>query len=129
MRKDFLILIFSMFIVFTAAAAAQTAGEFAARANAAVTAGDLEGAIRDATEAIKLDGANAAAFLVRGQAYTKIVEKEKRPTWLPALGKLNPKSENAEKAISDLSRAIELDPKNPIARAYRGLLYYLIRFR
>lgn len=126
MRTGFLILVFSMFVVFTAGAAAQTAGEFAARANAAVTVGDLEGAIRDATEAIKLDGATAAAFLARGQAYAKIVEKEKRPPWLPALGKLNPKSEDAEKAISDLNRAIELDPKNPFALGYRGLVYYFL---
>jgi tetratricopeptide (TPR) repeat protein len=54
------------------------------------------------------------------------VEKEDRPSWTPPLDERFPRSADAEAAFKDLTKAVELDPKDPFAHAYRGGLYYFI---
>lgn len=112
--------------LFVSEADAQTADELIARADAAVRAGNLDDGIRDATAAIKLDPKRSAAYRVRGHAYLKLVEKEERSKWLPELDKRYPKTANADNALADLAKAIELDPKDAQAVALRGGIYYFL---
>lgn len=112
--------------LFVSEADAQTADELVTRADAAVRAGKIDEAVRDATAAIKLDPKRSAAYRVRGHAYLKLVEKEERSQWLPELDKRYPKTENADNALADLAKAIELDPKDAQAVALRGGIYYFL---
>ena len=83
------------------------ADAFVVRGNAYQKKGDLDRAISDYDEAIKigfkLDPKNSAAFNNRGNAY-----REKG---------------NLDRAISDCDKAIDLDPKNSAAFNNRGIAY------
>lgn len=103
---------------------AQTAEQLIASADAAIKAGKIDDAIRDATDAIKLDSKNGAAYRVRAQAHLTVVEKETKSAWLPALDKRFPRSAAADAAFSDLGKAIELNANDAAAYAQRGMLHY-----
>ena len=74
-----------------------------ARGDAYRKKGELDKAVADYTDAIRLDPKDAAAHAARGDVYRK-------------KGELN-------KAIADYTEAIRLDPKNAAAHAARGVAY------
>jgi tetratricopeptide (TPR) repeat protein len=65
---------------------------------------DLESALQDFNEAIRIDPKNAQAWTNRGEAYQR--------------------KKDYQKAISDHTEAIRLDPKHPDAWFNRGIAYH-----
>ena len=65
--------------------------------------GEWEAAVRDYTEAIKLDGTNATAYFNRGNAYDQLGQ--------------------VDLAIADYTQAIKLDPTDPDFYNNRGQIY------
>ncbi len=104
----------------------QTAADLVDKAVVALNEKRVDDAIRDASAAIAQDAEFAPAYRTRGHAYLMRVEKEDRPPWTPPLDKRFPKSADAAAAFTDLNKAIEMDPKDAFAYAYRGGLYYYL---
>lgn len=76
------------------------------RATLALINGDFEAAIDDLTRAIALDDNAAALYLLRGQAYSELLQDED--------------------AIADYSRVIELTPNDGFAYGQRGAIYFAL---
>jgi tetratricopeptide (TPR) repeat protein len=105
------------------------------RAAAYLVSGRIAFAIGDLTEVIRADPANAMAFYNRATAYERSGEGDKAlddyrnaarllPSFAPAtaaLGRLL-KASDPNAALSELSAAIQLDPKSPALRS-RAILY------
>jgi tetratricopeptide (TPR) repeat protein len=101
---------------------------------AAADIGDLNRAIANFSEAIRLDPKNAIAFFNRGVAYAKKDDFDRAITDYNEAIQLDPKNPRAffsrgfayakkgdlDRAIADYSEVIRLDPKNAIAFANRG---------
>jgi tetratricopeptide (TPR) repeat protein len=79
------------------------ANGFYQRGNSYEKQGDLDRAIADYDEAIRLDPKHANAFYNRGNAYTR--------------------KGDFDRAIADFSEAIRLNPKDSIATTNRGSVY------
>ena len=99
--------------------------------------GNLDGAISDFNEAIRLNPTDAMAYGLRGKAFSDKGELDKAVTDLTQAIRLNPKGALAhqnrgyisfkkgewESALRDLDEAIRLDPKLAIAYSNRGSTY------
>ena len=98
---------------------------------------DYDGAIRDFTEAIRLDPNNATAYDKRGWSYSLQRDYDKAISDFTEAIRLDPnipafydsradayvEMENYQKAISDYAKAIRLDPKDVEAYHGRGVCY------
>jgi tetratricopeptide (TPR) repeat protein len=76
---------------------------YANRVGARVLKGDLEGALADANEAVRLDPQNTMAFNNRGFVYSFM--------------------DDPERALADFNQSIRLDPSQPLPYLNRGQIY------
>lgn len=97
-----------------------------------------EAAVEYLTAAIRGDPKNTEAYILRGQAYYELTERDKALADFDRAIQLDPKSGKAfvqrgrayfvkgdmKRAIADHTEAIRLDPKDGEPRMYRGLAYY-----
>jgi tetratricopeptide (TPR) repeat protein len=113
-------------------AAPKTAGAFLDRGITLASQGEFESAIADFTEAITLNSALSAAYLLRGRALfasvsvvTKVDENFSRITVLSTGGNVSAdKRAVIDRAIADYTQAIRLDPNNAVAHRERGVAYF-----
>ena len=111
MRNQLVGLVAVLLVVFLSSArthAAQNPGaknaeDLVTLANKKLAKADYDGAIADATEAIRLDPKHSQAYFNRGEAYRL--------------------KDDDERAIADYSDAIRLNPKLPLAFSGRGESY------
>jgi len=104
-----------------------TAEEFHKRGTQRAAEGNLDGAIADFTEALKLDPKLGAALVGRGNARAMqresaaamedfdaaiALDAKNAAAWI-GRGNAKANADDPDGAIADWSRAIELDPKNP----------------
>jgi tetratricopeptide (TPR) repeat protein len=107
-----------------------TAGAFLDRGILFATRGDFDMAIEDFTEAIRLDPDMSLAYLQRGkaliarQAKITAIDEDFEFGWI--VGKRD-KTADDDRALADLTKAIELSPNLFAAWKYRGGLYIEIR--
>ena len=99
--------------------------------------GDMDRAIADYTEALRLNPKYALAYSNRGLAYRDKGDTDRAIANLTEAIRLDPKSAIAynnrgsaywrkgenDRAIADYTEALRLDPKNAIAYVNRGLIY------
>jgi lipoprotein NlpI len=107
------------------------------RGNAHHATGDIESAIADYSEAIRLDPKGAAAFNNRGSAYSDKGDLDRAIADYNEAIRLDPTSARAfnnrgfayrakgdlDRAIADYSEAIGIDPKDAAAFVNRGVAY------
>jgi Flp pilus assembly protein TadD len=110
---------------------------YALRSEALYVSGDYDGAIRQATEAIRLDEKSARAYGDRCDAYrvkgqhdqavsdcTEAIRLSPDKGWYHALrGEIYRAKGQSELAVSDCTEAIRLDPKSAFAFNVRGESY------
>ncbi|MFO0884692.1 MAG: tetratricopeptide repeat protein [Pirellulales bacterium] len=110
---------------------------WACRANVWMEKGEVENAIKDHTEAIRLDPSNAAAYNSRGIAFKSKGELDAAIKDYTEAIRLNPSSgfarnnraaarqekEDWDGAIQDYDEAIRIDPKDAIHYYNRGLVW------
>ena len=109
------------------------------RAGAREKAGDHQGAVSDATQAIKLNPRNAGAYLVRQTAYAKLRRFDRgvqgtstawpRPTRKAPNGAFSARAIHAEmgdldKAMAEFTDAIRRDPRSSDAYHRRAAIYF-----
>ncbi len=86
-----------------------SAGQWVDRGLAKKAKGDVEGALADLDEAIRLDGSHMSARINRGQAYLERGRAEPEE-----------KKQDLQAALDDLDAAVALDPSFPLAWATRA---------
>jgi tetratricopeptide (TPR) repeat protein len=119
------------------ATAQDRAGALSNRCGWRWTRQDLDGALSDCNEAIRLYSGNPGAYLNRGNAYLSKSDPEHALADFNAAIRLDPKSAwayaargnlyknrgNLERALADLNEAIKLDPAYALALFSRGELH------
>src|SRR5215212_6550752 len=93
--------------LFALPASQATAEELYRRGAARFSAGDLDGAIEDFTETLRLDPTHAAAYTNRGLARSDLGDQQG--------------------AIADATEALRLAPNNAVAYTNLGLAYLRLR--
>ena len=96
---------------------------FLARGLAHATRGDIEHALADFNEAIRLDPKSPTAYVNRGILYKTRVSSIARPS---GDGKSEAAKAEYEKAFAEFTEAIRLDPNDRFAFYNRATLYGLI---
>ncbi|MCB9460989.1 MAG: tetratricopeptide repeat protein [Anaerolineaceae bacterium] len=118
-----------------------TASEYFERAYQAVKAGNYDKAIRDYSEAIRLNPQYAYAYNNRGVAYRNLEQYEQAIADYDQAIQLDPQYASAyynrgyaydelkqyEQAIADYDQAIQLDPQVADAYNNRGVAYYNLK--
>ena len=119
----------------------QHAEEAFDRGNKQYKNGDLNGAIANYSQAIRLDPKYAGAYLMRGIAYTGLSQYDKAIADCNSAIQIDPKSAEAylwrgiaytglsqyDKAIVDYNSAIQIDPKSAEAYNGRGIAYFILK--
>lgn len=115
-----------------------TATDFYERAVASLQKGDVQFAIQDLTDSIRLYADNPQAFFERGNAYAQLGDYPRALTDYHEALRLNPYDDKVHvargmaymqtgdfsAAIDDFSHAIHLNPTDATAYQHRGVLYH-----
>jgi tetratricopeptide (TPR) repeat protein len=105
----------------------KTAGAFLDRGILFATRGDFDLAIADFTEAVKLDDNLASAYFQRGKAYfarqSRLYTAITEDFDYDYLISRRKKTADDDLAIKDFSRAIQLQPDNPVVYFWRSQVY------